>query len=130
MEHDHINARAQRVTDIVNANHGNILSSDGNIMMIEVPADIAPGLGAIWGEGGFSRIFAGQRRRISHCRVIDMNGYTIVRHQMVATAFYRYTIDLVVDTRSDISRYNSETTTAKTMALQTAMPTITLNSLF
>ena len=95
-----LDARANRARAIAEGNHGRVISRDGDVMTVEVPADISPSPGAIWSEGGFSCTFAGRRRRISHCRVIDMNGHTIVRHQMVTTAFYRYAINLTVDTRS------------------------------
>ena len=75
-----------------------MIKREGNIMEIEVPADIASGLATIWGEDGFSSIFVGQRTRLSHCRVIDMNGHTIVRHRMVTTAFSLYTINHARDT--------------------------------
>ena len=99
-----LDARANRARAIAEGNHGRVISRDGDVMTVEMPADIAPSPGAIWSEGGFSYTFAGRRRRISHCRVIDMNGHTIVRHQMVTTAFYRYTIDLTVDARSGKSQ--------------------------
>ena len=92
--------RAARVAAVAEDNYGSVLGRDGDVMIIEVPVDIAPGLGAIWGAGGFSCIFQGQRTRLSHCRVIDMNGHTIVSHQMVTTVFYRFAIDLTVDTRA------------------------------
>src|SRR5262245_17158725 len=106
-------ARAARVRLVVQGHHGRVLHRDGDVMTIEVPADVSPGLARIWGEGGFSCIFAGRRRRISHCRVIDMNGHTIVRHQLVTTTFYRYTIDLTVDTRSGKSQPSVAAITAQ-----------------
>jgi hypothetical protein len=109
-----IDARAQRVTDIVNANHGKVLDRVGTVMRIEVPADIAIGLNSIWGERGFSCIFQGQRTRLSHCRVIDTQGRTVVSHQMVTTVFYRYTIDLALDTRSGRSAPTAAAITAPT----------------
>ena len=93
-----LDARAERVRAIVEANAGTVIKRVVDIMEIEVPADIASGLASIWGEDGFSIIFVGQRTRLSHCRVIDMNGHTIVRHRMVTTAFHIYTIDLARDT--------------------------------
>jgi hypothetical protein len=95
-----LDARADRVRAAVEGNFGRVIGRDGNTLRIEVPADIAIGLNSVWREGGFSCIFAGQRTRLSHCRIIDMHGHTVVNHQMVTTAFYRYTIDLTVDTRS------------------------------
>jgi hypothetical protein len=95
-----LDARAERVRAIAEGNSGTVIKRGGDIMEIEVPADIASGLASILGEDGISIIFVGQRKRLSHCRVIDMNGHTIVRHQMVTTAFYRYEIDLSVDTRT------------------------------
>jgi hypothetical protein len=95
-----LEARADRVRAVVEGNHGRVIKREGIVIEIEVPADIAIGLNSIWGEGGFSCIYVGQRTRISHCRVIDMNGHTVVGHQMLTTVFYRFAVDLTVDTRS------------------------------
>jgi hypothetical protein len=46
-----------------------------------------------------------------------MNGHTIVRHQLVTTTFYRYTIDLTVDTRSGKSQPSVAAITAQTPPL-------------
>jgi hypothetical protein len=95
-----LDAHAQRVTYIATANHGQVLGRVGDVVTLEIPADVSIGLAAVWGQAGFVPIFVGKRTRLSHCRVIDMNGHTIVRHQMVTTAFYRYTVDLSIDTRT------------------------------
>jgi hypothetical protein len=96
-EHD-LNIRVECVRAIAEGNSGRVISREDNVMTIEIPADAAPGLASVWGEGGFSVVFIGQRRRLSHCRIIDMTGRTIVRHQAVVTAFYRYSVDLNIDT--------------------------------
>jgi hypothetical protein len=95
-----LDARAQRVTDIVDANHGKVLGRVEDVVTVEVPADVSIGLAAVCGQAGFVPVFFGKRKRLSHCRVIDMNGDTIVRHQMVTTSFHRYTVDLSIDTRT------------------------------
>jgi len=109
-----LQARADRVCAVVEGNHGKVLGRDGNTLRIEIPADIAIELNSIWDEDGFSCVFEGQRTRLSHCRVIDTQGHTVVRHQMVTTAFYRYTIDLIADTRSGKAQPSAAAITAQT----------------
>jgi hypothetical protein len=46
-----------------------------------------------------------------------MHGHTVVNHQMVTTAFYRYTIDLTVDTRSGKPAPGSAEITAQCTSL-------------
>ena len=87
--------RADRVKAIVERNFGRILSRDGDVMRIETPADLAPGLAGTFGLGGFVPIFMGQSIRQAPRRVTDMQGNTIVcDNDMLTTAFYRYDIDL------------------------------------
>ena len=95
-----LDARAERVRAIAESNHGRVVDRVGYVMTVEIPADISIALNAVWGEGGFSCLFIGQRTRLSHRRVIDAYGHTIVRHQMVTTAFHRYSVDLAIDTRA------------------------------
>jgi hypothetical protein len=53
-------ARADRVKAIVEAVHGKVIKRTSTTMLIQIPADIAPGMATIWGEGGFSAIYSGQ----------------------------------------------------------------------
>jgi hypothetical protein len=53
-----LSARAERVKAIVQANHGKVIDRTGNIMMVEIPADIAPCMASLWGMGGFAPQFA------------------------------------------------------------------------
>ena len=47
-----LDARADLVTAIAVGNFGKVISCDGNVKTIEVPADVAIGLAALWGMGG------------------------------------------------------------------------------
>ena len=46
------NARADRVSAIACGNHGKVIGLSGNIMTVELPADVAIVIGSTWGEGG------------------------------------------------------------------------------
>jgi hypothetical protein len=67
-----LSARAARVRAIVEAVGGKVIKRTHNNMMIEIPADIAVGLAAIWGEGGFSAIYSGQTTGLVPRRVVNM----------------------------------------------------------
>ena len=83
--------RADRVRTVTESNHGRVVSREGDAMMIEVPADIAPALGRLWGEGRYALQFTGQITRLAPRRVADISGQVIVCDgDMVTTAFYRY----------------------------------------
>lgn len=87
--------RADRVRAIVEANHGKVIDRTGDIVTVEVPADVAPGMWAIWGMARFNPIFDSQDTRLAPRRITNMHGHTIVcDNDMVTTAFYRYTVDL------------------------------------
>jgi hypothetical protein len=58
-----LTARADRVRQIVASVGGNVLAHNGDAMRIEVPADNAPGLMALWGMGGFIPIYREQQFR-------------------------------------------------------------------
>ena len=48
-----LTARADRVKAIAESVHGSVIGRSGNTMTIEFPADVAPGIVAAWGMGGF-----------------------------------------------------------------------------
>jgi hypothetical protein len=50
--------RGDRVSAVVDGNFGRVIGREG-VMMVEVPADVAIGLHAIWGQGEFLPIFTG-----------------------------------------------------------------------
>jgi hypothetical protein len=90
-----LEARADRVRAVTEANFGKVISRDGDVMTIEVPADIAPGLATIWGMGRFVAIFIGQTTRPAPRRIITMQDRVVACDDLpVTTAFYRYRIDL------------------------------------
>ncbi len=90
-----LDVRADRVRSIVEGNFGKIIKRVDNIMEIELPADIAIGLAAVWGMAGFIPAYKGQTTESAPRRVTDMNGDVIVcENDPVRTAYYRYWIDL------------------------------------
>jgi hypothetical protein len=87
--------RADRVRAVVEGNHGKVIDCTDDVMTVEIPADIAPGMAAIWGLGGFVPAFTGQTARLAPRRVLDMNSNTIVCDgDLVTTAFYIFDINL------------------------------------
>lgn len=58
-----IEARANRVRAVAESVGGKVLDRNGDAMRIEIPADVAPGLMMLWGEGGFIPIFRHQEFR-------------------------------------------------------------------
>ena len=96
-----LDARAQQIKAAVEGHQGTIIKRDGEHLTFEVPADVAPGLAAVWGQSGILPIFQGQRTRLAACRVTDAIGNVIVCPDIrVTTAFFRYNVDLTVDTRA------------------------------
>jgi hypothetical protein len=96
-----LDARAQHIKAVVEGHQGTIIKCDGEHLIFELPADIAPGLAAVWGQSGILPIFQGQRTRLAACRVTDANGNVIVCPDIpVTTVFFRYNVDLTIDTRS------------------------------
>jgi hypothetical protein len=90
---DDTDQRAERVRQIVEGNFGRVAFRDGNRVVVDVPADIAPGLP--WGLAKFVPVFVGTSTEMAPRRVADMNGNTVVCDgDLVTTAFYRYEIDL------------------------------------
>lgn len=89
-----IAARADRVRAVVEGNHGKVTNHNGDVIEFEVPADIATGLYALWGMGGFLPMFIGQSARLAPRRVLDREGRTVVCDDSITMAFYRYRINL------------------------------------
>ena len=88
-------ARYARVVAIVEANHGRLIAREGDTVEIEVPADVAIGLAAIWGRAGINPVFIGCDMRQSERRVLDHDARTVVCHgDMVTTSFNRYRVYL------------------------------------
>jgi hypothetical protein len=71
-------ARADRVRAIAVSVHGRVIGRAGNVVEIEIPADVVPGLGALWGMGGFNPIFRSQDTHLAPRRVTTMQGHTVV----------------------------------------------------
>ncbi|MGJ4928601.1 hypothetical protein ACQR1I_14250 [Bradyrhizobium sp. HKCCYLS2038] len=88
--------RLSRARQIAEGNHGRVVAEDGDAVVVEVPADVAPGLAGIWGQGGFSAQFIGQTTRDAPRRVTNwQTGAVIVcEGDLVTTSFYRYRIGL------------------------------------
>jgi hypothetical protein len=87
--------RAERVEAVTRLSGGKVISRDGDEMIIEIRADIAPGLHTLWGMSGFVPIFQGQDTRPAPRMVTDGQGKGIFcEGDEVTTAFYRYLINL------------------------------------
>jgi hypothetical protein len=84
--------RAARVRTIAKGNFGSVLSCDDETMLIEVPADIAPGLTSIRGMGGFVPSLS--NTRLAPRRVVNNEGMTVMCDDMVTTPLYRYRVNL------------------------------------
>jgi hypothetical protein len=90
-----ISARADRVAAIVEGNYGKVLNRAGNIVVVEIPADIAVGMAPVWGMAGFIPIFRSQDTHLAERRVVDMNGHTtICKGDWITMAYYRFDVDL------------------------------------
>jgi hypothetical protein len=86
--------REARVRQITEGNFGRVVGRTGNIMTVEIPADVSIGLYPIWGEAGLTPIFIGQETRLAVRRVPGVGGVVVVCDDMVTTAFYRFEINL------------------------------------
>jgi len=45
-----LDARANRVRQVAELSHGKVVSEGDNVVVVEIPADIAVGLARLWGE--------------------------------------------------------------------------------
>jgi 1-deoxy-D-xylulose 5-phosphate reductoisomerase len=80
---------------VLGRNHGRVVTREGDVMTIEVPADVAIGLAAIWGEAGINPVFIGCDTRQAERRVFDAKGHTIVcGGDMVTTTMNKYRVYL------------------------------------
>jgi hypothetical protein len=81
-----IEARADRVRALIEANFGSVLERNGDVMLIEVPADISlPIAGLIW---------IGGRSGTAKRRIKAMNGTFVELPEEETMSFWRYRIDL------------------------------------
>jgi hypothetical protein len=89
-------ARADRVHALVEGYFGKVLDRQGTVMIVEIPADIAPGMP--WGMGGFVPQYLSQHTGVANRRVVSMNGtYVVCENDPVTQAYFRYEIDLCPD---------------------------------
>jgi hypothetical protein len=99
-----LDTRAERVRQITEGNHGKVLGREGDVMTIEVPADVAIGLNAVWGMGKFSTQFLGCETRLAPRRVFDADHHTVVCHgDMVTTSFYKFHVYLTASPAQNTS---------------------------
>jgi hypothetical protein len=90
-----LEARADRVKTIAAWLYGRVVSSDGNTITAEIPADMAGAAASAFGMAGLSAVIVGQHVEQAPRRVTSMTGHTIVCDgDMVTMAFYRYRVDL------------------------------------
>ena len=80
-------------------NFGHVVGRPGDVVTIEIPADVSVGLNAVWGLGGFSAVVTGPTTKLAPRRVNGMNGTIVCDNDPVTTAVYVISIDLSVDTR-------------------------------
>jgi hypothetical protein len=88
-----IEARAERVRAVVEANFGRVIGRDGDAMTVEIPADVAPGMP--WGLGGFVPVYQSTRAGQQERRVTSGVGPWIVcPGDFVTMNFHVFEIDL------------------------------------
>lgn len=71
-----LEARADRLRDIVEAVHGRVNSRNCDTVVIEVPADLISSAVTLFGMGGFSATIGKQSTRLAERGVVDTNGNT------------------------------------------------------
>jgi hypothetical protein len=87
-----IEQRANRVRALVEGNFGSILERKGDVMTVEVPADIS----LPW-MGEYLAVYMGMRTGTAERRVSDINGNPVVCvGDWVTQNYFRYEIDLRV----------------------------------
>jgi hypothetical protein len=60
-----LHERVDRVRIIAHTLHGNVLDRDGDVVTIEVPADLSDACASMLGAGGFSAVIVGQNQRLA-----------------------------------------------------------------
>src|SRR4051812_8077592 len=86
--------RKARVRQIAGVLYGTVISEGGNLMLIEIPADLSGAASSMLGQGGFSGVIIGQSTRPARRRISDMQGNTVVCQEMDTTAFYTFRVEL------------------------------------
>lgn len=90
-----LSARADRVRQIAEQLHGNVLDRDGDTMRVEIPSDLSGAAASSFGRGGYSAVIVDQTTRMEPRRVLDMDKRTVVDHAAQdLMAFYTYRVDL------------------------------------
>jgi hypothetical protein len=71
-----------------------VLSRDGDVMQIEVPADMLGAATGLLGQGGFVFNIGNQRTDMAPRRITNMEGRTVVCDETALMAFYEIEVKL------------------------------------
>jgi hypothetical protein len=89
-----LSASADRVRQIAETLQGRVLGREGEIMRVEIPADLASGAATLFGMAGLTAVIVGQEVRMAPKRVTTTQYQTIVTDEQITQAFYTFKVEL------------------------------------